>query len=90
MLTAGLKQAFQQDFVYPTAEAFLTVNHYDRHTRVIAFAKRWIGVDIDRCRLQTVFPKQIGCIIAEVATLARVEDNLRSLHSCTFLNWLRT
>lgn len=44
----------QQNAVYVTAEANLSVDFYDGHARIEELDKRGIGVDVDDDRLQIV------------------------------------
>jgi hypothetical protein len=70
----GVDQPSQQHFVDTAAEPNLPVNFYDRHAGVEFAAEVGIDINIDQLGAQPVVGEQLLGLIAEMASLACVED----------------
>src|SRR5436190_23986973 len=72
----GGEQAAEKHFVHAAAKPHVPVDLDDRDTSVESLAECRVGIDIDQHGRETVAGEQRERIIAKVAALAGIEDDL--------------
>src|SRR3569833_3153003 len=70
------EQPTEEHFVYLASKSFTAVDHHDRHTGVVPLEPFGLGVDVDFLGNQPVPKEQLVGVLAEVATLAGIKENL--------------
>jgi hypothetical protein len=71
------KQADKQNFIHAAAKSLFAVDFDDGDAFVIALAEDRIGVDIDQARFLAVAAEKREGVVAEVTSVAGVEDDVR-------------